>query len=369
MAAEATLKIVREILSACNTSEDSDIASKIPSMIRVLAQNLNHSDRRVRSAAVSAFSAMTKNYKDQLSSVGEYLKDFDSARSNLAENQNEGDLEQLDILNSALSSLGFETKDYSPRSPAEDEYLDSCFQPDYVDEKQSSNKNRLHGMILRLAANRKGSLPNEINAAVVQMRMVLVAGVISASLRIETNESAEEEQSENSTVAKVFLSVKVSPGDDDFVDDLNSAIMDSTDSKFKLSNVDFWESHSSSKSGKYTPSEGMEKSTEFTESNADDDTMYLDDDSQLADRALGRKGAKSGKARKPWSMFNPSSALGLSSVFNGTDLLEMIEYDSEEAIAARESTNSPKVSSPKVADEPVAQPPTSRFGLLRRLFG
>jgi hypothetical protein len=84
---------------------------------------------------------------------------------------------------------------------------------------------------------------------------------------------------------------------------------------------------------------------------------------------LGKKGAR--KARKPWSMFNPSSALGLTSVFNGTDLLEMIEYDSEEAAAARGE----QVVSPKVADEPKAAAPTapaasgSRFGLLRRLFG
>lgn len=368
MAAEATLKIVREVLSACNTPNDAEIASKVPTMVRVLAQNLNHSDRRVRSASVSAFSAMTKNYKDQLGSASDYLKDFDVARTNLAENQNDGDLDQLDILNEALSTLGFKPTEVTPKTPAEDEYLDACFQPDYVDEKPSSNQNRLHGMIVRLAPSKKGAIPSEINAAVVQMRMVLVAGVISASLRIEANESAEEEASDVASIAKIFLSVKVSPGDDDFVDDLNAAVVDSTNGLFKLANVDFWETHSSSKSGKYTPSEAMEKSTEFTESNADyDDTMYLDDDSQLADRALGKKIAR--KARKPWSMFNPSSALGLTSVFNGTDLLEMIEYDSEEAAAARGE----QVVSPKVADEPKVAPPTapsgSRFGLLRRLFG
>lgn len=360
MAAEATLKIVREILSACNTPDDAEIASKVPSMVRVLAQNLNHSDRRVRSAAISAFSAMTKHYKNDLSGTRDFISEFDEARSRLAENENDGDLELLATLNEALASLG-----YDPMEGGD--YLDSCFQPTYVDERPHNN--RLHGMIVRLSATKKGALPSEINAAVVQMRMVLVAGVISASLRIEQNESAEEESGDNSTVAKIFLSVKVSPGDDEFVDDLNDAVVDSTDGKFKVANVDFWESHSS-KSGKDTPAETMEKSTEFSETSNDyDDTMYLDDDSQLANRVLGKKGGKAGggaKARKPWSMFNPSSTLGLNSVFNSTDLLEMIEYDSEEAVAARES-----IPSPKVADEPKPAIATSggRFGLLRRLFG
>ena len=355
MAAEATLKIVREILSACNTRGDAEIASKVSSMVRVLAQNLNHSDRRVRSAAVGAFSAMTKHYKDDLSSAQEYLKEFEDARSYLAENQNEGDLEQLAILNEALSTLGVSIDDNG-------DYMDAYFQPTYVEER--THNNRLHGMILRLSAAKKGSVPSDINAAVVQMRMVLVAGVISASLRIERNEAAEEEEGEHSTMAKIFLSVKVSPGDDEFVDDLNDAVVDSTDGKFKVGNVDFWESHS----GKDTPAETMEKSTEFSETPNDyDETMYLDDDSQLANRVLGKKG-KAAKSRKPWSMFNPSSALGLKSVFNSTDLLEMIEYDSEEAVAARES-----VPSPKVADEPkpatAAATTSNRFGLLRRLFG
>lgn len=358
MAAETTLKIVREILSACNTADDMDIASKVPSMVRVLAQNLNHSDRRVRSAAVSAFSAMTRNYKDQLESAREFVKEFDQARSSLAENENEGDLEQLEILNTALGVLGFEHK-----SVPESDYLDQCFQPDYMVE--TKHNNRLHSMIVRLSPAKKGTSHTEINAAVVQMRMVLVAGVISASLRVERNEAAEDDSSDIAFVPKVFLSVKVSPGDDDFVDDLNSAVLDSTDGKFKLANVDFWESLAS-KSGKDTPAETMEKSTEFSETANDyDDGMYLDDDSQLSNRVLGKKGRA--KSRKPWSMFNPSSALGLNSVFNSTDLLEMIEYDSEEAVAAREGCTSPKI-----ADEPKAAPTNtggSRFGLLRRLFG
>lgn len=352
MAAETTLKIVREILSACNTAEDMDIAAKVPSMVRVLAQNLNHSDRRVRYAAVSAFSAVTKNYQDQLEGAKEFIKEFDQARSNLAENQNDGDLEQLSILNEALSTLGFEAQ------PVPDnEYLDSCMQPDYVTERVSHN-NRLHSMIVSLSASKKGALPSDINPAVVQMRMVLVAGVLSASLRVERNEAAEEDSSENAMIARVMLSVKVSPGDDDFVDDLNAAVLESTDGKFKLANVDYWQSLAG-KSGKETPAETMEKSTEFSDY---DDTMYLDDDSQLSNRVLGKKGKS--KAKKPWSMFNPSSALGLNSVFNSTDLLEMIEYDSEEAVAARES-----VGSPKVAEEPKAASTGSRFGLLRRLFG
>jgi hypothetical protein len=364
MAAEATLKIVREILSACNMPDDTEIASKVPSMLRVLAQNLNHSDRRVRLAAVSAFSAMTRHYKDQLETVKDYTKEFDSARSYLGENQNDGDLEQLQILNDALASLGL-----AQNSPAkeEDEYLDACFQPEYMEgPSNSGHNNRLHSMIVRLSANTKGASPNEINAAVVQMRMVLVAGVISASLRVEANESAEDESSDTATVAKIFLSVKVSPGDDEFVDDLNEAVVDSTDRKFKLANVEFWESLARSKSGKDTPAETMEKSTEFSETSNDyDDTMYLDDDSQLSNRVLGKKNKS--KSRKPWSMFNPSSALGLNSVFNSTDLLEMIEYDSEEAVTAREQQAIP---SPKVADEPKPAAATgSRFGLLRRLFG
>jgi hypothetical protein len=61
-------------------------------------------------------------------------------------------------------------------------------------------------------------------------------------------------------------------------------------------------------------------------------------------------------------MFNPSSALGLNSVFNSNDLLEMIEYDCDEAVAAREMKE--KI---KVAEEPKAAIP--RFGLLKRLFG
>ena len=359
MAAEASLKIVREILSACNTSEDAEIASKVPSMLRVLAQNLNHADRRVRHGSVSAFSAMAKNYKEQLSSASEYIKEFDMARASLAENQNEGDLEQLEILNSGLVSLGFAPKT-SSSSDGDDDYMDTYMQPEYVSEK-SSSKTRLHGMILRLASQTRAARPSEINAAVVQMRMVLVAGVISASLKIEANEAAEDSSDDaTGTVARVFLSVKVAPSDDDFIDDLNAAIKDATDGKFKLGRVDFWETHAH-KSGKDSPDETIEKSTDLAESEyMNDDGMYLDDDEKLASRVSGKK--KGAGKRKPWSMFNPSSALGLNSVFNSNDLLEMIEYDCDEAVAAREMKE--KI---KVAEEPKAAIP--RFGLLKRLFG
>ena len=348
MAAETTLKIVREILSACNVAGEAETASRVPSMVRVLSQNLNHSDRRVRYASVSAFAAMVKNYKDSLGSAEQYLTDFDKARANLAENTNDGDLDQLDILNGALTTLGFAPVE---KKEEEDAYLDGYMQPDYAEETKKSN--RLHGMILRLAAAKTDANPEQINAAVVQMRMVLVAGVISASLRLESHETAEEE----STIAKIFLSVKVAPSDDDFVDDLGTAISDATDGAFKLANVDFWESH---KSGKDTPAETMEKSTEFAESDFnDEDGMYLDDDDKLASRVLGKK--KNGGKRKPWSMFNPSSALGLNSVFNSDGLLEMIEYDCDEAVAARGET----IQSPKQEPKPAAP----RIGLFKRLFG
>lgn len=357
MAAEASLKIVREILSACNTREDAEIASKVPSMLRVLAQNLNHADRRVRLGSVSAFSAMTSNYKDQLSSASEFIKEFDMARAGLAENQNEGDLEQLEILNAALVTLGFPPK--SAADIEEEAYLDSYMQPEYVNEK--SGRSRLHGMILRLASTRPSIRPSEINAAVVQMRMVLVAGVISASLKIETNDAAEDTSDDTTgRVARVFLSVKVAPSDDEFVDDLNAAIKDATEGKFKLGNVDFWETHAH-KSGKDSPDETIEKSTDLAESEyMNDDGMYLDDDEKLASRVSGKK--KAAGKRKPWSMFNPSSALGLNSVFNSNELLEMIEYDSEEAVAARE-----KKETKVITNEP--KPAAPRFGLLKRLFG
>ena len=346
MAAEISLKIVREILSVCNSAGDAETASRVPSMVRVLSQNLNHSDRRVRSAAVSAFAAMVRNYPDSLGSANQYISDFDLARSNLSENTNDGDLEQLEILNSALEKLGF-----APVAN-DDEYLDGYMQPDYAEEKKKSN--RLHGMILRLGVAQAAAKPEQINAAVVQMRMVMVAGVISASLRLESHEAAEDD--EGSTIAKIFLSVKVAPSDDDFVHDLGAAISDATDGRFKLANVDFWETH---KSGKETPAETMEKSTEFADSEFDDENMYLDDDDKLASRVLGRK--KAASKRKPWSMFNPSRALGLNSVFNADGLLEMIEYDCDEAKSAREQ----KILSPKVPEEPKA----GRFGLFKRLFG
>ena len=356
MAAEVCLKIVREILSACNTKEDAEVASKVPSMLRVLSQNLNHADRRVRHASVSAFSAMARNYKDQLSSADEYIRDFDQARASLAENQNEGDLEQLEMLNAGLKSLGV------AQSEEDEEYLDGYMHaPEYVSEKPS-DRNRLHGMILRLAPGKPNARPAEINAAVVQMRMVLVAGVISASLKIEANESAEDStDASTGSMARIYLSVKVAPSDDDFVDDLSAAIKDATDEKFKLSRVDFWETHAH-KSGKESPDETIEKSTDMAESDyANDDGMYLDDDEKLANRVSGKK--KNGGKRKPWSMFNPSSALGLNSVFNSNELLEMIEYDCDEAVAARE-----KKETAKVAEEPKVAPP-ARFGLLKRLFG
>ena len=348
-------------------------------MLRILSQNLNHADRRVRYASVAAFAALVKNYKDQTESASQYIKEFDAGRSSLAENQNEGDLENLEVLNAALDSLGFSPK-LAAVNPDDGDYLDTFIQPDYAEEtaERSNSRTRIHGMILRLASNKTGALPSQISAAVVQMRMVLVAGVISASLRVEANEAAEDSTDPSTaTVAKIFLSVKVAPTDEDFVDDLNTAIVDSTDGKFKLANVDFWENHAN-KSGKDTPADTVEKSTEFADSedmNDNEDGMYLDDDEKIATRALGRKGAKNGGKRKPWSMFNPSSALGLNSVFNSDGLLEMIEYDCEEAVAARgapaetakEMPAAPKVEPAIATEEP--KPAPSRFGLFKRLFG
>jgi hypothetical protein len=365
MAAEASLKIVREILSACNEVDNAEIAAKVPSMLRILSQSISHADRRVRYACVSAFSAIVKNYKDQTESASQYIKELEAARSSLAENHNDGDLENLEVLNSAMEALGISPKQIPSSSPAEEsEYLDTFIEPQYVAEESSRTRNRIHGMILRLSSTKTGTVPSAINAAVIQMRMVLVAGVISASLRIEKNDSAEEaDDDSNSTVAKIFLSVKVAPTDDDFVEDLNSAIVDATDGSFKLASVDFWENHSG-KSGKDTPADTVEKSTEFADSEYMDDGMYLDDDDKLGWRATGKKKGAS-KPRRPWSMFNPSSALGLNSVFNSDGLLEMIEYDSEEAVAARGAGEKP---APAVAPEP-APVTGGRFGLLKRLFG
>ncbi len=253
-----------------------------------------------------------------------------------------------------------------PTSTNDNGYLDSAMQPDYVDSWSGGNK-KIHGMIVRLVPNRKGAVPSDLNAGVIQMRMVLVAGVISASLRIEKNESAEDDQDEtNSNMARIFLSVKVAPGEDSFVSDLNKAIIDGSDESFKLGNVDFWENHSANnRSGKDTPEE---KSTEFAESENDnaDDGMYLDDDEKLANRVTGGKKAKTGK-RRPWSMFNPSSALGLNSVFNSADLLEMVEYDSDEAEQRKQEAAAAEAA--KMAAPAADAPPVSRFGIFRRLFG
>jgi len=253
-----------------------------------------------------------------------------------------------------------------PMSTNDNGYLDSAMQPDYVDSWSGGNK-KIHGMIVRLVPNRKGAIPSELNAGVIQMRMVLVAGVISASLRIEKNESAEDDEDEtNSNMARIFLSVKVAPGEDSFVSDLNKAIIDGSDGSFKLGNVDFWENHNANnRSGKDTPEE---KSTEFAESENDnaDDGMYLDDDEKLANRVTGGKKNKSAK-RRPWSMFNPSSALGLNSVFNSADLLEMVEYDSDEAEARKQEAVAAEAA--KTAAPATEAPPVSRFGIFRRLFG
>lgn len=336
--AEAQLVIVREILSACNTKDDKAVSKRVPSMLQVLSGNLRHADRRVRYATVASFCAMVKNYKGSMSSVD--LEPFDAARSVLAENQNEGDLTNFDLLNAALIEMGY----------SQGEYMDAFIEPEYAEERSVS---RIHGMILRLeSVGKKKSVPTSINGAVLQMRMVLVAGVISASFRSEANESAEDDTCE--TIGRVFLSVKVAPGDKKFVDDLNNAIVEGTDKKFKLKNIDYWENKSN---GKQSPGEEtLEKSTEFAESEKnDEDGMYLDDDEKLAARVLGRK-------KKTWSMFNPSSALGLSSMFNTTDL-EMIEYDEEEAaelIKRKQEENEMEEPAPKSI---------SGFGLFRRLFG
>jgi hypothetical protein len=246
-------------------------------------------------------------------------------------------------------------------------YLDSAMQPDYVDASVV-RPNKIHAMILRLASNKKGAIPSEMNPAVMQMRMVLVAGVISASFRLEKNDSAEDSNDLiNSNIAKIFLSVKMSPTSDDsdgFVVDLNKAILDASEGSFKLGNVDFWENHVL-KSGKDTPADTVEKSTEFAESeNDNDDGMYLDDDEKLASRVANVKGSNGGNkkssSRRPWSMFNPSSALGLNSVFNSSDLLEMVEYDSDEAEARKQ----------EMTTKPVAPTSSSsRFGFFSRLFG
>jgi hypothetical protein len=159
----------------------------------------------------------------------------------------------------------------------------------------------------------------------------------------------------------------MSPTSDDsdgFVVDLNKAILDASEGSFKLGNVDFWENHVL-KSGKDTPADTVEKSTEFAESeNDNDDGMYLDDDEKLASRVANVKGSNGGNkkssSRRPWSMFNPSSALGLNSVFNSSDLLEMVEYDSDEAEARKQ----------EMTTKPVAPTSSSsRFGFFSRLFG
>jgi len=262
--------------------------------------------------------------------------------------------------------------EYTTSDTNENGYLDSAMQPDYVDDKAVSRPNKIHGMIIRLSPNSKGAIPSEMNPAVMQMRMVLVAGVISASFRLEKNDTAEDHNdAENANIAKIFLSVKMDPSDDDsdsFVSDLNKAILDASDRSFKLGNVDFWENHTL-KSGKDTPADTVEKSTEFAESEANDnadDGMYLDDDEKLATRVAGKAngGNKKSQSRRPWSMFNPSSALGLNSVFNSTDLLEMVEYDSDEAEARKKEQKVPTdSSSTNVASS------SSRFGFFSRLFG
>lgn len=341
MAAESQLAIVREVLSACNSREyDEEIAERVPAMLKVLSQNLFHADRRVRSAVVAGFGAMVKNYRDCIDVLE--LSEFDRARSVLSENQNEGDGENFELLNSALVQLGMDGG----------EYLDCFMQPEYADEHKPS---RIHGMILRLGSVGKSAI-SRVNPGVLQMRMVLVPGVISASFKIEENEAAEDETV--SSIGKIYLSVKVPPVDDAFVNDLNKAIIDGTDKLFKLENIDFWENAKAEPEvDKYES-----KSTEFAESEKnDDDGMYLDDDEKLASRATGKKRSK--KPARPWSMFNPSSALGLNSVFNSTDLLEMVEYDAEEA----EETLKRKQEEEEMQE--AAPAPATRFGLFRRLFG
>ena len=355
MAAEVQLAIVRDVLAACNSQNDPEVGKRVPAMLKVLSQNLRHADRRVRYAAVASFSAMVRNYKESISDRS-ILEEFDSARSVLAENQNEGDIENFELINGALVELGF--------AQNEEGYMDSFIQPDYVDASSiAKSRNRMHGMILRLAPAVKNAIPGSINAGVVQMRMVLVAGVISASLRIEQNDSAEDSSDAlTGTIGKIFLSVKVAPGDDGFLHDLSKAILDGTDKQFKLGNVDYWETHKSD--GKATPADTLEKSTEFAESECPevDDGMYLDDDEKLASRATGKKKGGVSKSR-PWSMFNPSSALGLNSVFNSPDLLEMIEYDAEEAAeSVKRKQEEDDMAEP-------AKPAVRSFGIFRRLFG
>jgi len=257
--------------------------------------------------------------------------------------------------------------EYSSDNLNSNGYMDSAIQPDYVDASVV-RPNKIHGMILRLASNKKGAIPLEMNPAVMQMRMVLVAGVISASFRLEKNDISEDHDDLiNSNIAKIFLSVKIPPTSEDsdgFVSDLNKAIIDASEGSFKLANVDFWENHEN-RSGKDTPADTVEKSTEFAESENDngDDGMYLDDDEKLAARVTGAKtgGNKKSSSRRPWSMFNPSSALGLNSVFNSADLLEMVEYDSDEAEARKKEIST--------APAPTTSSSSTRFGFFSRLFG
>jgi hypothetical protein len=316
---------VRTISSQLKTGVHSKkVSVQIPAMMRTLSEGVSHSDAGVRSAAVHAFSVMASIYKSEMLG-SDSLAPFNSA----LDDRSKFDSETFELLSDTLRNV---------------------LEPEYVSDEylESAPRGRVYGMIIRLSSNRSKSGSQTINAAAVQMRMVMVAGVISASFKMELNDAAEDIDAPDAQVPKIFLTVKLPKEDNDrFIADLARGVVDGTEGVYKLGVVEFWESEKTS--GKSSP---LEKSTVFAESeiaNDTDDGMYLDDDEKLASRATGKK---RGPSRRPWSMFNPSSALGLSSVFNAGDLLEVVEYDEEEAKKATERSTT-----------------TGGFGLFRRLWG
>ncbi len=344
----SALERVREISSEAKAVYSKRVSVQVPAMLRTLSESMHHSDTRVRSAAVGAFSELSSKYKNEIQD-SDLLGSFESIRDDKSIFKYDQDSAQL--LSDTLSNV-FGCEEEGP------DYVSD----DYLVSTKPGNKTL--GMIIRLVPNKANSHASvyQINIGVVQMRMVLVAGVISASVRLEDNDSAEE-GAETSKIAKVFLSVKMAQDDPEkevFVAELNAAVVDGTEGRFKLGSVDFWEKEKKS-SGKSSPV--MEKSTDFAESEIDDG-MYLDDDEKLAGRATGKKKTKPlpVMAKRPFSMFNPNSALGLNSVFNGGGMLEMVEYDPHEAAAQKAAASAKPPAQP-------AAPVASGFGLFRRFFG
>lgn len=313
--------------------------AQVPAMLRTLSEIMHHPDARVKSVAVNVFSELCVQHRAEVLS-STYLSSFEAIRDTKSFFKH--DQRSAEVLAGALSKLhpSQEAAEYMP-----DDY--------YMPPLQNS---KIFGMIVRLVPNKPSARVHQLNAGVAQMRMVLVAGVISASVRLEDNDSAEE-GADTSKIAKLFLSVKMAHDDPDreaFVAELSKAVLDGSENKFKLGSVDFWETKPGNNSGKDSPDDTIEKSTDFADSETADDGMYLDDDEKLASRATGKKrvSQKQVGGSRPWSMFNPSSALGLNTVY-GSGVLEVVEYDAEEAEAQRAAAAAPKAG----------------FGLFKRFFG